>query len=192
MKILNNWNHVVLDFKAITSVNKQLCKCARINTLWQSQHTSAYMITADPKVSMFPGTEGGGQGAVGSLLVLLSIHLTAWWCFLLDLAMAPRLRLVQRCPDLVILRGVCLELHAEWMELVGEVKTVWPVATLESWSQVGGSRRSRASPPDSPSFLTFICLQWSNIRRSPIAVNPWDDGSESSGDRNTQGSYRLG
>lgn len=147
------------------------------------------MITADPKVSMFPDTEGGGQGAVGSLLVLLSIHLTAWWCFLLDLAVASRLRLVQRCPDLIILGGVCLELHAVWMELAGDVKIVWPVATLESWSKVGSSRRSRASPPDPLSFLTFICLQWSNIRCSPIAVNPWDKGSESSGDRNTQGSW---
>lgn len=145
----------------------------------------AHITVARPVVSMLPCAEGSRQGVVGSVLVLLgSICLAAWLCFLLDLSLVIQTRLVEGGPDLVILGLLRPGLHvgsAVAREVIGGVEVVWPVAAVASCVGAVGISRSRASlsvGTSRPRALTCIRLQWSNIRSSPVAVPPRDDVSD--------------
>ena len=151
----------------------------------------AYITVADPVVSMLPCAEGTRQGAVRSPLLLLgSRRLAAWLWLLLDLSLIGWTRLVEGGPDLVIFGLLCPGLHvgsAVAMEVVGGLQVVWPVATVASRGVVVGIGCSRASlsvGASRPRALACVCLQWSNIRSSPIAIPPRGDMSDPPEDTN--------
>lgn len=148
-----------------------------------------YLTVADPVVGMLPRAQGWGEGVVGSLYVLLSICLGAWWYFLLDLGLVDWTRLVEGDPELVILGLLCLWLHegaAIEIEIIESVDVFWPVATLAPSTAMVGSRASlsvRASPPRA---LTSVRLRRSSMRGSSVAIPPRDDVSDPPEDKNNK------
>lgn len=154
-----------------------------MESFWPHTCRFAYIAVADPIVSVLPWAVRSWQWVVGSFLMLLP---APWMHLRLHPPHVGWGRLVEGRPHLVMPQVLCIGVcgSAKAMEVV---RAVWPEAAAPSRYRVVGSSSSWASLFVQVGGLrspACICLKWSGVGASAVAVFPWKNGCDPTGNRN--------